>query len=154
MDFTGWLWKKIKKIVAQWVPSSVPFGDCEKRTVTRFALSFAFRLISLAQGLPFSTIYAFAFLFFSSPSDWQKIFSSPVKIFLSHFAHFFCHAKNYFKTSKQKLGDWGNPQKLTKGEICDFHFDESVYTLSILAILLSTLFLLPPLCVLLWFFKK
>ena len=61
--------KKIKKIVAQWVPSSVPFGDCEKRTVTRFALSFAFRLISLAQGLPFSTIYAFAFLFFSSPSD-------------------------------------------------------------------------------------
>ena len=94
--------KKIKKIVAQWVPSSVPFGDCEKRTVTRFALSFAFRLISLAQGLPFSTIYAFAFLFFSSPSDWQKIFSSPVKIFLSHFAHFFCHAKNYFKTSKQK----------------------------------------------------
>ena len=94
--------KKIKKIVAQWVPSSVPFGDCEKRTVTRFALSFAFRLISLAQGLPFSTIYAFAFLFFSFPSDWQKIFSSPVKIFLSHFARSFCHAKNYFKTSKQK----------------------------------------------------
>ena len=86
--------KKIKKIVAQWVPSSVPFGDCEKRTVTRFALSFAFRLISLAQGLPFSTIYAFAFLFFSSPSDWQKIFSSPVKIFLSLAHFFFCHAWN------------------------------------------------------------
>lgn len=95
--------KKIKKIVAQWVPSSVPFGDCEKRTVTRFALSFAFRLISLAQGLPFSTIYAFAFLFFSSPSDWQKIFSSPVKIFLSHFAHFFVMRKITLKHQNKKI---------------------------------------------------
>ncbi len=57
--------EKIKKIFGQWVPFSVPFGDCEKRTVTRSAPLFAFRLISLAQELPFSNIFAIAFLFFS-----------------------------------------------------------------------------------------
>ena len=64
--------EKKQKIFAQWVPFSVPFGDCEKRTVTRFAPLFAFRLISLAQELPLSNIYAIAFLFFLRSAQNDK----------------------------------------------------------------------------------
>ncbi len=64
--------EKIKKIFVHWGPFSVPFGDCEKRTVTRFAPLFAFRLISLAQKLPLSNIYAIAFLFFLRSAQNDK----------------------------------------------------------------------------------
>lgn len=66
------LQKFLKKICTEG-PPPVPFGDCEKRTTIRSALSFAFRLLSLAQELPLSNIYAIAFLFFLSlRSNWQK----------------------------------------------------------------------------------
>lgn len=69
--------EKIKKIFRQWVPFSVPFGDCEKRTITRSAPLFAFRLISLAQELPLSNIFAIAFLFFLCSTQNDKNLAPP-----------------------------------------------------------------------------
>lgn len=88
---------------------SVPLGGCEKRTPLR---SFRLSANQPSTDTPNVKYFRFRFFIFFFPlrSLWQKILPSPVKIFLSHFARSFCHAKKYFKTSKQKLGDWGTPK--------------------------------------------
>ena len=54
--------EKKQKIFAQWVPFSVPFGDCEKRTPLR---SFRLSANQPSTGTPIIKYLRFTFLFFS-----------------------------------------------------------------------------------------